>query len=264
MAKMTLLEIVQDILNDMDSDPVNSIIDTEESEQIAQIVATTYRLMMNTRDWPHTKKLVNLIATTDSSKPTHMTFNVSIKRVDGINYNKRKSTDTREKYENVKWKEPEEFLRFTNNRNSNNSDTDVITDPSGVKLLITNDTAPTYYTTFDDETIVFDSYDNTVDSVLQSDKTQVIAYVIPDFSVEDDFTPDLPEEAFGELLEMAKVRAQAKLRQFEDALSLQEAQKQGSWNSRNAWTVKGGVRYPNYGRRSSKYHRDPTFKQGRT
>jgi len=42
MAKMTVLEIVQDILNDIDGDEVNSIDDTLESEQVAQIVKSTY------------------------------------------------------------------------------------------------------------------------------------------------------------------------------------------------------------------------------
>lgn len=35
--KLTLLEIVQDILNSMDSDEVNTISETIESDQIAQM-----------------------------------------------------------------------------------------------------------------------------------------------------------------------------------------------------------------------------------
>ncbi len=38
MAKMTLLEIVQDIMSDMDSDEVSSINDSVESLQVAQHV----------------------------------------------------------------------------------------------------------------------------------------------------------------------------------------------------------------------------------
>jgi hypothetical protein len=41
MAKMTLLEIVQDILSDMDSDEVNSINDSVESLQLAQMIKST-------------------------------------------------------------------------------------------------------------------------------------------------------------------------------------------------------------------------------
>ncbi len=46
--KYTLLEIVQEILSDMDSDEVNSIDDTTESEQVATIVKSTYLSMMLT------------------------------------------------------------------------------------------------------------------------------------------------------------------------------------------------------------------------
>ena len=42
MAKMTLLEITQDIMSDMDSDNVNSINDSVEALQVAQVVKTTY------------------------------------------------------------------------------------------------------------------------------------------------------------------------------------------------------------------------------
>jgi len=51
--KLTLLEIVQDIMNDMDGDEVNAISDTIESQQVAQIVKTTYLEMMANRNWPH-------------------------------------------------------------------------------------------------------------------------------------------------------------------------------------------------------------------
>ena len=44
--KKTVLEIVQDIMNDMDSDKVNSISDTVESQQIAQTVRTVFESMV--------------------------------------------------------------------------------------------------------------------------------------------------------------------------------------------------------------------------
>ena len=52
MAKMTLLEMTQDILSDMDSDEVNSIATTSESLQIAQIIKTAYYNIIDGRDFP--------------------------------------------------------------------------------------------------------------------------------------------------------------------------------------------------------------------
>ena len=42
MAKLTLLEMTQDIMSDMDSDEINSINDSVEALQVAQIIKTTY------------------------------------------------------------------------------------------------------------------------------------------------------------------------------------------------------------------------------
>lgn len=261
--KLTLLEIAQDIANDLDSDEFNSINDTIESEQIAQIIKSTYYAMISGRNWPHTKQLVRLEAPTTLANPTHMTLDQDIKEMVSINYNKAKAGSTSKYYQPLRWVEPDDFLRVVNQRNSSNETVDVIVDPSGIELLISNNKAPDYYTSFNDETIVFDSYDSAVDSTLQSSKVQAQAYVIPQWITEDDFIPDLPAEAFTMLQEEAKSRAAIKLRQAPDQKAEQESVRQRRWLSQKSWQVKGGVQYPNYGRRSNKYHRDPTFKTGR-
>jgi len=88
--KMSLLDIVQDILNDLDSDEVNSIDDTTESQQIAQIVKSTYFAMMSNRNWPHLKRGISLQAPGTTATPTHMTLSDSVKELSFINYNKSK------------------------------------------------------------------------------------------------------------------------------------------------------------------------------
>lgn len=257
--KMTLLELVTDILSDMDSDNVNSIFDTFESEQVAQIVKTTYYAMMSTRDWPHLRETIQLTPSSDPAKPTHMYVPDGVTRMVFINYDTAKQGETRKKYQPVTWREPDEFLMLTNRQNSESDNVDVIVDDSGVELLIRNNTHPSYYTSFDDKALVFNSYDSAVETTLQNDKTQAMAYVAPTWSMTDTFVPDLPAEAFMALLEESKSRAMMKLKQMEDAKSEQEAQRQHRWLSRNAWKVKGGIKKPNFGRNSRKMRRDPTF-----
>ncbi len=257
--KLTLLELVQDILNDLDSDSVNSIFDTFESEQVAQIIKTTYYAMMSTREWPHLRETIQLTPSGDLAKPTHMYVPKNVKQMVFINYNIAGEGETRKKYQPVRWREPDEFLQLTNQQNSDSDNVDVIVDDSGVELLIRNNTHPTYYTSFDDKAIIFNAYDKAVDDTLQNDKTQAQAYVIPSWSTTDTFVPDLPAEAFIALLEESKSRAMMKLKQMEDAKSEQEAQRQHRWLSRNAWKVKGGIKKPNFGRNSRKMRRDPTF-----
>ena len=264
MAKPTLLAIVQEILSDMDSDVINSINDTDEAGQVAQIVKSTYDAMISNRNWPHTKRIIHLDSYSDSDKPTHMIISEDFKEIISIYYDKKKNGETRLLYQEVKWLDPDDFLRHTNSRNSDDDIITTVTDPSGVLLLIQNNKAPTYYTSFDDETIVFDSYDSEVDNTIQASKTQARAYVIPDFIIDDDTIPDLPLEAFSALIEEAKSKSMYKLKQTQDIKSEQEAGRQQRWLSRKAWTVAGGIKFPNYGRKAhrSYYPTDePTFRK---
>lgn len=262
MAKPTLLEIVQEILSDMDSDDVNSISDTEEAGQVATIIKSTYDAMMSNRNWPHTRKAINLTASGDSLLPTHMELAEEIKEMISVYYEKHKLDETRLRYEPVKWLEPDDFLRYTNKRNSDADNVMTVEDPSGIQLLIINDKAPTYYTSFDDSTLVFDSYDSEVDSTLQSSKTQARAYTMPELLIDDDTVPDLPKEAFAALIEEAKSKCMLKLKQMEDIKAEQESGRQTRWLSRKAWRAHGGIRYPDYGRKRGRW-RDATFEKDR-
>lgn len=248
MPKYTLLQMTQDIMNDIDGDEVNSIDDTIESTQIANIIKTTFELMMSNRDWPHTKGLIQLVASGTIAKPTHMTMDPNVKKIESIRYNKIKSGETRKVYSLVRFKNPDDFLRLVNGRDDTDSTVDTVTEDSGVELFIRNDTAPEFYTSFDDEAIVFDAYDSSVDSTLQSAKVQAIGYVIPTFVLADATVADLPVEAFGYLLEESKSKASLKLRQTQDVKAEVESRKQGAWLGRNMWTVDGGVKYTSYGR----------------
>jgi hypothetical protein len=258
--KLTLLDIVTDILNDMNSDVVDSIDDTAEAAQIAQIVKSTYFAMISNRDWPHLRRGIKLDASGTSSKPTHLKLPDNVKRMSFVHYNKAALGETRRKYLPLKWVDSDEFLRMTNSRNDDADNVDVITDYSGIELLIRNDKAPEYYTSFDDDHLVCDSYDKLVDDTLQQSKTQAQGYVNPIWEMSDDFVPDLPEEAFTLLQEEAKSRASLKLNQTQDQKAEQEAGRQNRWLSRSAWRVKGGIQYPSYGRGRVKVT-DPTFKQ---
>lgn len=256
--KMTLLAIVQDIMSDMSSDVVNSIDDTEESRQVAQIVKSTFFAMISNRNWPHLKRTIQLEASGDLALPTHMTLQDEITELVFVNYNKIKSGETRKRYEKIHYLEPEAFLRRINPLNNDEDNIDVIIDENGIELNIFNDRAPTRYTSFNDVTLVFDSYDSAVDATLQSSKLQAQAYVAPAWIQSDTAIPDLPDEAFTALLEEAKSRSMFKLKQTEDTKAEQESVRQQRWLSRKAWKVKGGVQYRNFGRQTLKMQ-NPAF-----
>jgi len=260
MAKLSLLDLAQDIASDMNSDEFNSINDSVEAQQIAQIIKTTYFEIISSRDWPHLSSLFQLTATSTST-PSHMKLPENAQKVCEINYDKRTSTDTVAKYAAVGYLEPTDFLAMSNNRHADSGDVDTITDFGGGSLNIVNNTAPTYYTSFDDEYIVFDSYDNTVDSTLQTSKINVIGYREPTFTIEDTFIPDLPSKVFPYLLAEAKSTAFLVLTQEANQKAEQQSRRQRVWTATEKFRTNRGINFDkaNYGRQSSVFTRNPLF-----
>ena len=250
--KMSLLEMVQDILNDIDSDEVNNIDDTVESQQIAQIIKTCYFEMIANRNWPHLRKLIQLEAANSLTKPNYLTIASNTKEVVQIEYNCVKDDSDKYEYRTIKFEYPDEFLRKISGRNVDNDNVEVVEDFSGSKLLILNDIAPSMWTTFDDKYIVTDSWDKNVDDTLKKSKTRCIAYMLPSWERTNESIPDLPAEAFPALLAEAKSTAFVALKQMVNQKAEQKAGRQQRWLSRKAWSIEGGVRYEDYGRKGRK------------
>lgn len=250
MAKLTLLDMVQDILSDMNSDQVNSIGDTIESEQVARQVRSTFYNLWNERLWPHTASLLRFNSSGDGTKPTHMVLSDSLIRVDWVKYDARKMPSDPISYKTVQWLEPREFVEHVMNRNPVNDNVETVFDYNGTPLLIINDQAPTYYTSFDDEHLVFDSYNKDADSILQHAKVQAFGYVEPTFLLEDDFVPDVPAKAFPMFLSECKSVCSLKIKEVFSQKDEQEAGRQRSWLAIEKHRANPGhLHYPNYGRR---------------
>lgn len=263
MATKTLLDIVQDILDSLDSDPVNSITDTEEALQIARIVISVYDEMVSNRMWPLHKTLDNLNSIGDNTRPTILSMPSDLIEVHWLKYNKRTATDTKDKFENVIYRTPEQFTDLCNGRASDATNVDVMNiNGTGVALNIYNDQAPQYYTSFDDEFIVFDSYDSDVGNTIIAAFTQLFCTRQPVLAMTDAATPDLPPDAFAYLLAESLSTAAVRVAQIADEKAEQVSRRQRGWSSRKNWRVHGGIAYRNFGRKSLR-PRDPTFKQDR-
>ena len=84
--KMTLLEIVQSILSDMDAENVNSLSDTTEAMQVASIVRDTYFNIISNRNVPEHKQFIKLVALSDSARPTHMKYGDDVQDIEKVWY----------------------------------------------------------------------------------------------------------------------------------------------------------------------------------
>lgn len=249
MAKMTVLEMVQDILNDLDGDAVNSINDTVEAQQVAQIIKTTFYNILDGKDFPHKKLMFQLEASGNVARPNYMVVPETIEQVELVKYNTRKTTDTKDIYLEMKYLVPQDFLTLVDSQNSAATNILVVTDFSGIPLNIRTDKAPQYYTSFDDVHIVFDSYDSTVDVTLQQSKSSCQGKKNIVFTLTDTAIPDLPIQMFSYLLNEAKSTAFLVLKQAPNAKAEQHSISQRRRMSQEAWKVQNGITYPDYGRK---------------
>jgi hypothetical protein len=254
--KMTLLEIVQDILSDMDSDEVNSINDTLEAQQVMRIIRTTYDEIIGSRYWPHLQKLKQLEGLADTDKPTHMKIPEMVQYVEWIKYNKKDSSNTDEQLVPVRYLSPIEFLSIVHARTSSAGNIDIVYD-DGVDvgpLLIKNDEHPSYWTTFDDEYVVFDSYDSATNTTLPSSKTLCQVYEESIFTFSDTFIPDLPHKVFPYLISESKSVAFNSIGQAPNAKEEQRSRRQRTFLARDKrrQNKKAGLKYPDYGRKTTR------------
>jgi hypothetical protein len=233
----------------MDSDEVSSINDTIEALQVAQIIKDTYYEMINSRDFDHLKQLFRFDSAV-AATPTHMSIPDNVQFVKWVKYNSRSTNSSSDNYKEITYLEPEEFVLKTNTRISTDSTVDTVTDPTGVELLINNDKHPVYYTSFDDEYVVFDAYDSTLESNLQQSMIQCYGSIEPTFSLTDTFVPDFPSKVFPGYLAEAKSTAFNALKQAANQKEEQKSRRQRRKMSRDMRRSEGGgIIYPDYGRK---------------
>jgi len=249
--KKTLLEIVQDILNDLDSDSVNSIDDTIEATQVANIVAQTYFDLISDRVIPEHFELFRLTALSDSERPNYMALPDTVANIHTIEYNKSNASPILQEYREIFYREPVVFLADTRTRNSSDATIKTVLDFNGsTELLIFNDRMPAFYTSFDNKHIVFDSWLLTTDTTLQASKSRGYGELIPTVTLTDIFTFDFEAKYFPYLVSEAKSRAFSVLHKTLDQKVEQTARRHKSFIQKEKWrfdTQKPNDRR-NYGR----------------
>ena len=250
--KYTLLEIVQAVLNVTDGDEVNSIADTTESLQTAYDIRYVYYDLIGRKDWQFLRKLKPLESVSDASKPTHLKLPSNASKIDFLMYNKRKDLSGRNYFKEVYYKYPDEFLLEVNQRDNTKAEYQTVVDFDGAYITIRNDKHPEYFTSFDDKYVVMDGFNGTLESTLMGDNTQAGLFLIPTFSIDDDFTADLPMEMFPMFVAECITFAQAK----KDDIVIQKTQGSASSHQRHLsqthGVVQSGVREVDFGRRPAK------------
>lgn len=182
----TLNYTVQRVLEKLNLDPVNSINDTEDSLLVSREAESTFYDMMSRADWPDKIDLVRLTSSASLSRPTELTLEEEVYFIRDLRYDITTPNDDGKRIREVRWVEPEDFLRKVHSRNTQaNNVVEVMykTTP----IFIIDNAMPTFYTSFDNKTLVLDSYDKSVEDSLQGSKAICYAKVVPNWVQEDDF-----------------------------------------------------------------------------
>jgi hypothetical protein len=239
--KTTLLQVVQSILSDMDSEEVNSISDTVEAQQIASVVEDTYYNIIAARDIPEHKKLMSLTALADSSRPTHFRYPDNTKKIERVDYNI--GTVAAKDFREIRFVDHQQFL---DNMNENGLLVETVSD--SIDIFVSNDKAPSYYTSFDDYHIIMDAYDASVESTLQQSKIRAFGATYPTFSQTDGHIIDLDNTMMPYLLAEAKSTCFSLFKGGSDPKVEQTARRLKSYVQNDMYKTKRANTRNHYGR----------------
>jgi len=239
--KTTLLQIVQSILSDMDSEDVNSLTDTVEAQQIASVVEDTYYNIIAAREIPEHSRLLSLVALADTNKPTHFKYPTDTKKITRIEYNV--GTVANKEFKQIYFVDPLVFLDRMDEAN-----TLVETFEGSVDIFVASDRDPAYYTSFDDEYLIFDSFNSAEETSLQASKTRAWGSVYPTFSQTDAFEPDLDNTLMPLLLAEAKSACFSLFKGGSDPKVEQAARRLKSYVQNDQYKNKRANKRNSYGR----------------
>lgn len=246
----TLLDMTQEILAEMGSDAVNSISDTQEATDVATIIRGVFKDIVEEFDIPGNANLLAFEGLGDTSKPTLMKMPADVQRIEWIKYDTRTDFTTNKRYSDVEFKDPFDFITITNQRPSTDTDTyQVVQYSANVPIVVGRTAAPKYWTSFNDDIIVFDSFDSSVDATLQASKTIAHGYIRPTLVLSDTAVPTLPTNLLRQLYHQALAKCFVNLKTVMNPKAERSENRSRIRNARAKWRqgrkVSNG---PNYGR----------------
>lgn len=247
--KYTLLEMVQRILESMESDEVNTISETPESQAVANIIKETYYDLIGQLDPPEVNGIFRLDSSNDNTKPVLMTIPSNVATFDWIKYNKETLEDPR--FAPLGAVSNEEFLALTFGYDSSVDNVGTMTTQiKGIDMVFKyyTDRFPQFYTVFDTTKVIFNAYDSEVENTLTQIRSLGQGLIVPTFTMSDSFIPELDHRQFQLLINEAKSVSFVELKQTTNAKSEQKARRNfiKAQKDRNTDASNGSNRQPTY------------------
>lgn len=251
--KYTLIELTQRILESMDSDEVSSIDDTVESLAVANIIKECYFDIVSKLDLPEKESIFQLTASGDNTKPVLMYLPTNVLDLQRIKYNSNTVADPN--WYDLVYLSWDDYLAMQNGLTTADSNVDSMTiteDGQTFTFKYKTDTVPYYYSSFNDNTLLFDSFDSAVNSTLVGAKTMCFGSIEAEFSLTDNYVPDLDARQFQLLLQAAKAQTFVELKQVENPKAERKERKNEIVAQRTKHAVDkrtGSQTYRRYGRK---------------
>ena len=224
--RYTLLELVQRILESMESDEVSTIGETPESLSVANVIKECYFDIVGDLNMDEQEGLFKLDSSGDNLKPVLMYVPSNVSRVQYLKYNN--DTLAAPNFKDVRYVTNREFLFYQEGINAEDTSVDSFDIPlngSTFKFYFRTDRYPTYYTIFDENMVVFDAYDASVEDTMTQVRSLGYGSLVPGFVLSDTWVPDLDPRQFQLLLQESKMTAFIELKQAQNPIAEKKARK---------------------------------------
>lgn len=191
---MRLLELVQLIMADLSLEEVENFEDSEEATQVALFIRDTFYNVMGSSDWRFNEKMISLESYANNSKPVLMRLPPNVVNIGKVQYLDEETGNMT----TVKYIEPELFIEELGERNvgTNVKTYTGCVGESAVPIKVFTNRSPRFYTSFEEDVLCFDSFNQKYDDNLQTHKSLCWAYQMPVFQIDNDFEIDMPEDFF--------------------------------------------------------------------
>ena len=223
--KYTLLSIIQKVGSEIKSDEITELDETIEAIDIRNEVQNTFDDLMSTWEWEFLKhrprQLDVSVLDAEAEPPTREVIRLAlppdVKHIEKLMYNATVSSGADPVFKNLQYLAPAEFHELVLKRklDSNIEEYDV---GDGVRVRVYNDREPSYFTSYDEASVVFDSYLKTEDADgIDPTKTAVIATITMVSGDGATWTPAVPEYIHNLWFQESVSRCSAQVRGVENA-----------------------------------------------
>jgi len=215
--KRTLLQMVTEVAANISSDEVSTLAtDSIEVQDILRLTKNALEDLLNRNEWEFLRDQPMLLEA--GTALNQLTIPTNVRKIQTVKY-RRLEGGAQTGFTTLRYMLPAEFLERLQKNKPTDANTDTVT-IGGVEAYIRNNKQPRYWTSFDELTVHFDSYDAAQNaSGIDAADSAILATVHMDWTGSDDETwiAPIPQNVFTLWLQEATADCSVKLRQAEDS-----------------------------------------------